>query len=235
MAPIQIPPIGPGAQGSQPPAQYGRSTPYLGLSLDVPAASAANFAALDSALANVSPNEPFSSSYFKSAGHQQPAIAAVAFEAAVTTANHVNCHLFYLPASTTVAVITMEVGVGQPGATLNVGIYNATTGAILIDSGAMPAVTSGAVIKVTPTVGPSLTLVPGWYYYAFSSNSTVATFLAMNQNNLVAYYNQSNGTPRNVLASTLAAGGALPTNMGSIPTLGISDVTYHPCITFGSN
>jgi hypothetical protein len=234
--PIQLPLSGPGSASTIPPFPEGATTPNLGLSLNCPGIQTnLNFQELDTLLANVGPNFTFTSSYFKSAGHQQPAIAAVAFEAAVTTANHVNCHLFYLAASTTVVVITMEVGVGQPGATLNAGIYNGATGALLVDSGAMPASTSGAVVKVTPTVGASLVLVPGWYYYAFSSNSTTATFLAMNQNNLVAYYAQSNGTPRNVLASTLAANGALPVTMGSIPALGGSDVVYHPCITLGSN
>jgi hypothetical protein len=78
-------------------------------------------------------------------------------------------------------------------------------------------------------------MVPGWYYFAFTSNNTVATFLAVNQNNIIAYYAVSGGTPRNVIASTLASGGALPLTMGNIATLSPSDVVYHPIVIFSED
>jgi hypothetical protein len=172
---------------------------------------------------------PFS--YWFSAGHQQPAIAAVAFEPAVTTAGHVNAHFFYLAAPATCNFISAYIGVGQPGATLNVGIYD-PNGNLLIDSGAIAATGSGVVVRNAPVVGAGLTLKAGWYYYAFSSNSTVATFLAQNQNNIAAYYALAGGAPRNVLASTLETGGALPLSLGNTLSLVPADSVYHPTILF---
>lgn len=172
-------------------------------------------------------------SFFKSAGHQNPAIAATAFEACVTTANHVNAHLFYLASSVLINQISVYVGVGAAGATFNAGIYS-IDGTLLLDSGPL-IVTGSGVVVTTPNTAYNVRMVPGWYYFAFSSNSTVATFLAVNQNNIIAYYALSGGTPRNVLASKLAVGGALPGTLGTISTLSPADTVYHPMVIFSEN
>jgi hypothetical protein len=208
-------------------------TPNLMLSLQgMDLIVAENFVIIDAALSGL-PVALSTSAFFRSAGHQQPAIAAVAFEPAVTTANHVNAHLFYLPGQVTVNIIKMYVGVGQPGATLNAGIYS-NSGVLLIDSGAMAASGSGVVVTAAnQAIG--VTLAPGWYYFAFSSNNTVATFLTMNQNNIAAYYTLIGGQPRTVIAATNASGGALPSTLGVIPTLSAADVVYHPLILFSQD
>jgi hypothetical protein len=172
-------------------------------------------------------------SFFKSAGHQQPMIAAVAFEPCVTTANHVNAHLFYLASSVLINQVAIYVGVGQAGATINAGVYS-VDGTLLLDTGPLVATGSGVVVN-TPNTAYNVRMVPGWYYFAFTSNNTVATFLAVNQNNIIAYYAVSGGTPRNVIASTLASGGALPLTMGNIATLSPSDVVYHPIVIFSED
>jgi endoglucanase Acf2 len=170
-------------------------------------------------------------SFFKSAGHQQPAIAAVAYEPCVSTANHVNAHLFYLASSVLINYISIYVGVGVAGATFNTGIYN-QDGTLLFDSGPMVVSGSGVVVFATNTAY-NIRMVPGWYYFAFSCTYTVATFLAMNQNNIIAYYALSGGTPKNVLVSAPLAGGALPLTLGVITALLPADTVYHPMVIFG--
>jgi hypothetical protein len=116
---------------------------------------------------------------------------------------------------------------------MNAGIYS-STGALLVDSGPLAASGSGAlVVSANTSMGINL---PGgtWYYYAFSCTSTTPTFLAMNQNMLVAYALLRGVALRSVLASTPLANGALPLTMGNIPTLNAADVVYHPATLFSS-
>jgi hypothetical protein len=212
---------------NQPPAGY--TTPNLDMPTgECPTNVANSFAILDGvASVLLLPTTPFA--FFFSCFHQQPAIAAVAFEPAVTTVNHVDAHFGALYLPVLVNFVSVYIGVGQPGATLNVGVYD-PAGNLLIDSGPIPATTTG-VQRVVPIVGAGQVLKAGWYFYAFSSNNTTATFLAQNQNNLAAYYLLSGGQPRNVLANTLA-NGALPSTLGPIAALAQSDITYHPTALF---
>jgi hypothetical protein len=208
-----------------------RDTPNALLRVDgMSAEQAQNLLMLDQDLGS-DPLAPYS--FFKSAGHQQPAIAAVAYEPCVTTANHVNAHLFYLSSSVLVNVISVYVGVGAAGATANFGIYN-QDGSLRIDSGPM-AVTGSGVVVFAANTAINVGMVPGWYYFAFSCTSTAATFLAIDQNNIIAYYALSGGTPKNVLAASPLAGGALPLTLGNISTLSPSDVVYHPMVIFDEN
>jgi len=167
--------------------------------------------------------------FFNSTGHQQPAICAVAYEPCVTTANHVNAHLFYLASAVLVNKISLYVGVGVAGQTVNVGIYS-QLGTLIMDSGPMP-VSGSAVTVVASNTSLNILMQPGWYYYAFSCTSVTPTFLAINQNNIAAYY-AFTGVPRHVLASTPLSGGALPLSLGTILNLAESDVTYHPLVIF---
>ena len=206
-----------------------RDTPNTLLRVDgMSAEQAQNLLMLDQDLGS-DPLAPYA--FFKSTGQQQPAIAAVAYEPCVTTANHVNAHLFYLSSSVLVNLISVYVGVGAAGATANFGIYN-QDGSLLIDSGPMVVTGSGVVVFAANTA-INVRMVPGWYYFAFSCTSTAATFLAINQNNIIAYYALSGGTPKNILAASPLAGGALPLTLGNISTLSPSDVVYHPMVIFG--
>jgi hypothetical protein len=97
------------------------------------------------------------------------------------------------------------------------------------------AATGSGVVVTAANQAIGVTLAPGWYYFAFSSNNTVATFLAMNQNNIAAYYQLIGGQPRTVIAATNAAGGKLPATLGTIATLSPADVVYHPLILFSQD
>jgi hypothetical protein len=194
-----------------------------------------NFAILDSTLTGLAvPPASNPGTFFFSAGHEDPAICAVAFEPAVVTPNNVNCYLFSLNLAVLVNKISIYVGVGVAGATFNAGIYS-IAGVKLIDSG--PIVASGSgVVSFSPSTSIGVTLPGGsWYYFAFSCTSSVATFLAQNQNNISAYIALRGGPPRGVLASTQLANGVLPATMGNISTLLPAELVYHTTCLFASN
>ena len=173
----------------------------------------------------------YRSSYFLSTGDQRPVVSViVAYEPCVLTPNNVNCRLFYLAAACTVNLCKAYVNTGVAGATANFGIYD-ENGNILYDSGSLNVSASGGVVESTNT-SSNILLYPGWYYFAMSCSSTSVLFMAYNQNNVPQFYSLFGGTPRNVLASTKAAGGKLPLSMGTIANLLPADNVYHTVILF---
>jgi len=173
--------------------------------------------------------------FFFSAGHEQPAICAVAFEPACTSANHVNAVLFYLASGVTINKISIYVGVGAAGASFNAGIYS-QTGALLADSGAIACTTAqNGTVVVSTNTSIGVTVGPGWYYFAWACTSTVPTFLAQSQNMLAAFNTLRGGTPRSVLASTNLAAGALPLSLGTFSGLSAGDIVYNPTVLFSTD
>jgi hypothetical protein len=229
------PSLGPGSN----PLGYpeGSTSPNLNLNLSPMARSVAdNFAILDNLLTGslVPPKVGSPGTFFFSAGHEDPAICAVAFEPAVVGPNNVNAYLFSLSLAVLVNKVSIYVGVGAPGATFNAGIYS-MAGVKLLDSGPMAASGSGVVVVSANTAMNVLLQGGAWYYYAFSCTSGTPTFLAQNQNNIQAYIQLRGGTPRGVIASTQLSGGVLPATLGNIPTLAPAEAVYHPTVLFASN
>jgi len=234
--PIQIPLSGPGSASTTLPFPEGATTPNLGLSLNCPGIQTnLNFQELDGLLTGaLVPPKNSPGTFFFSAGHEDPAICAVAFEPAVVTPNNVNAYLFSLSLAVLVNKISIYVGVGAAGATINCGIYS-MQGIKLVDSGPMSASNSGVVVTSANTTMNVLLQGGAWYYFAFSCTSNTATFLAQNQNNLVAYISLRGGTPRGVVASSQLSGGVLPATLGNIQTLAPAENVYHPTVLFSSN
>jgi hypothetical protein len=170
-------------------------------------------------------------SYFLSTGDQRPVVSViVAYEPCVLTPNNVNCRLFYLAGACTINLCKAYVNTGVAGATANFGIYD-EKGNLLYDSGSLSVSSSGSVVTST-NISANILLQPGWYYFGMSCSSTSVLFMAYNQNNVPQYYSLFGGTPRNVLASTSASGGALPKSMGVIATLPPADNVYQPVVLF---
>jgi hypothetical protein len=135
---------------------------------------------------------------------------------AVGANNQVRVMQFVLPFRVTVTRISMEVTTAAASAVCDAGIYAADGNTRHVYAGANSGFSAGTTGVKTVTLGASVTLAPGAYYYAWTcSDATVQVRLLNNpggQNSLLnAVTVEKNGT-----AANAASAGILPTTLGTI-------------------
>lgn len=132
-----------------------------------------------------------------------------------STLNQLTVWQFQTYANFTISKITARVVTGTGGAHFNVGIYDAT-GNKLIDSGLLDASTSGTT--VTTTLGTPVTLPPGTYYYAHSSDNGGIFVLGFTPNSpVVATTGLINlNATRVAQAANLTSAGTMPLTLGAL-------------------
>ena len=117
----------------------------------------------------------------------------------------------------------------------NFGLYNASTGNLVVDSGAIAAVGGGPVYSPSDSLKASIT--PGWYWFAYTLNSTAGCWLVFN-NSSGTILNSTAGTGQ---ASVAVRSGNLCSNVGtssqalpsSVGTLGAFNTSvYFPIVLF---
>jgi hypothetical protein len=132
-------------------------------------------------------------------------------------ANTVRAISFWLPAPVVFSFIGFDVGVADAVNNCDVGIYD-STGALVAHIGAQPMPTTGVV--GFGVVGAPITLSPGLYFYATTSDAATATI----------FEGQSTGNSwcwSHLVNAGASAGGALP---ASITPLTRAPDSYSPDI-----
>jgi len=140
-------------------------------------------------------------------------------------ANAVAVFGFVLPVKITIDHVSLQVSTTEPNSTANAGIYSAS-GNLLIDSGSFDTSTNSPQYKINK-IAVSVTLSPGYYYFAYSLSSTsvhLATLTPQSGTSTApnAYaLTTGTGQPRyGIAANSVTNGGtstsALPATLGTI-------------------
>lgn len=149
-----------------------------------------------------------------------------------TVANNVSVVMTELTSSIAINKVVVSVVANIAAATANFGFYTVDGNTKLLDSGAMSMTNAGVI---SATLGATVTLKAGVYYFAFActSASVTVTNHAVN-NQAFLTQNNPNRTGANAVlglkvANALAAG-ALPTTLGGgFTTTGAGGI---PCVMF---
>jgi hypothetical protein len=142
--------------------------------------------------------------------------AGTTMEGAVagTTPNQITVFQFQLTSTYVISKVTIRVVTGAAASTMNFGIYS-STGSKLLDSGAITTATSST--NETVTLGSSVTLTPGTYYFAQSASGSVSTALSLPQGIPASSPTILNlNAVRVGQAANATSGGVMPATLGTI-------------------
>jgi hypothetical protein len=134
------------------------------------------------------------------------------------TANQVRVAQFVLLSYMTVGHIVGGVTQAS-GGNFNVGVYDSSGNNKLVDSGSLSCGTLGAV---NHTLGSSVTLQPGVYYFAWAATDTSCQGPEANPSTVEAMAN-ANGSRWGTADNTLS-GGNLPSTLGTITKASVAFV-----------
>lgn len=135
---------------------------------------------------------------------------------AARTANQVLFYLFYLPFTMTVTKVSIFVNaVSASGSQFaSAGIYGTDGSTIKIDSGTFNVSTGQSTGNRTNTI-TAVTLQPGFYFYAFTTNSADATFAAWASANTPEGL-MNNGTSKRTGTATASSAGVMNSTIGTL-------------------
>lgn len=137
------------------------------------------------------------------------------------TINQVLAFQFTLPIAITVSRVSVTIVGVSSSNFASVGIYNAAGTTKLIDSGTFSTTTA---TTLTNTITP-VTLTPGVYWYAHTSNVTAATGAGLtNPSGTPIAPLLGAHTPRVGTAANASSAGVLPSSLGAITTLAVNMV-----------
>ena len=134
--------------------------------------------------------------------------------ALVGSANEVRVVLFYAPMQITVDRVALNGATDSASNKAGVGIYSANGNTKICDSGAISTTSwSGAA---NYALSSSCTFGPGFYYYAWTADSTTPT--VRSAGSITNYYNPLNNGSGTVLgtAANASSGGVLPSTLGAL-------------------
>ena len=130
----------------------------------------------------------------------------------IGSVNQVLAFQFVLPFRAIIRTITSEVTTSEASSLYAMGIYSIDGNTLLVDSGAISGASSG-VKSVTIT---AVTLEPGVYWFAQTSNAT-ATIIhrSLNVTGLAGIIN-GGSQEKTILAGNASSSGVLPATLGSL-------------------
>lgn len=137
----------------------------------------------------------------------------------IPSANNVYCVRFWLPHYMTIASVHAEVTTAA-GTNGSFGIYSADGNTRHITSGAVSTASTG--VK-SVTLGAAVTLVPEFYWFAYSSDNASVRWRGIDLTNYTWF---NGGTVQYGVAANAASAGVLPSTLG-----GVSAPTYGPVAT----
>ncbi len=183
-----------------------------GGTLDAAAIAAGTLAAARGGVAGV---ETADQGYFVGGFGNLPLPASSA-AVIVSSNNQMRVQQFVLPYRVVVQHITLEVTTaGGSGSTVNVGIYDAAGTTLLIDSGTFDGNSTGAT--QTKTLGQSVTLPPGVYWFAYSASvSTIQCRVLSGNTNFDAIVFNGQTAKKKGTSSNSVSVGSLPPSIGTI-------------------
>jgi hypothetical protein len=119
----------------------------------------------------------------------------------LTTANHIALCSFYVPQALTFSSLNLIVNNNPGGTHSSIGIYDRNTGALLAHTDATTAWSNG--MANFPVVEGSVTLQPGWYDMAFTSDSNAPTIQQCGQGSYGFSDKTTNATTNGALPSSI--------------------------------
>jgi hypothetical protein len=134
---------------------------------------------------------------------------------AVNSANTIRLYLMPVHSKLTISKAAVNVATaGGAAAKVRIGIYNASCGALVFQSGAIDASSTG--LKTEPAISP-VTITPGYYYVAWSATDASVRVSALNTNSVVYSVLNAHSSPVLAEASeSLDASGNFPSSCGSL-------------------
>jgi hypothetical protein len=140
----------------------------------------------------------------------------------ITSANQVRVARLYLPTRITVNSIHFNVATPSAGGLCSVGVYSDDGNTKLIDSGAQSTTAGGLV---SATLGAAVTLGPGWYWLAYTSDNATSAITgqaaATAQNNVL-----NGGTAQVGAAANASSAGVLPSTLGTVTASAVVGVVF---------
>lgn len=141
--------------------------------------------------------------------------------AAMGSANQVRVALFYLDRKITINSVHFEVATASASTNGSMGIYSSDGNTLHVTTGAVATTSTG--LKNT-TLGSTVTLDPGFYYFAWTNSSTTPAFgVGLIDANA---YNIPNAGSMKLLgtAANASSGGALPSTLGTITAVNLGNI-----------
>lgn len=146
----------------------------------------------------------------------------------VAANNAVRAFQFVLPFRLVVGKITFEVTTTVGSSLVDVGIYDAAGTTKLVSTGAVD--TSTGTFKST-SISPAVTLAPGVYYLAVTSNDTTVQLRRISGDSNVQNSLNNNTVKKAGTATNSSTSGVLPSSLGS-PAIGTAASVNFPVVTF---
>jgi hypothetical protein len=126
------------------------------------------------------------------------------------TANQVRVMQFVLPYTITVGKVVGNIGVASSGQSMYVGVYD-SSGNKLLEAALSCAATAG----VSTSLGSTVTLTPGTYWYGVSASDT--TCQASGTSLSGGWFNMlDKNTTRTATAANSVSGGVMPSTLGTL-------------------
>ena len=174
-------------------------------------------------------------------------IARTALSAVLSTAGAggYQAWMMYVPRAITISHLAYEISTTVAGGTVDFGLYKQAGGAnsLVASTGGVSTASGGAdVPAVAPLTQGTVTIQPGWYYFAVTS-STITTAAVLTWTNFAGTFNDpttimllrgTNATAMAVFA-TGSSGGVLPSTMPTWTALGTGGPNWDvPAVWFSN-